>query len=405
MTEIDNQEKGLLGISAALFLSIYNILSHHPVITDYTYISDFIFIFLSIIILVQRKTIYIYKPMLYFFIFVCFQSLLLAFFERNYLTSRGVLIRLTLMFLFFYITFMFTKQINRKYFSFFYYALCILSMVVMFVQGFYVYILNIGVFPLIPFFDRASKDIDMINIYRPTAFFFEPQHYASILLPFLIICLYKKRLTLSLLITLSILISTSTQGIVICSVFWIIHIFEVKIKSIYKWLSLVAIILLVLFFLNSDFFTFSQNKILNVNISDDIRVTRAWGVFYDMPLEHKFTGIGMGVVNDYITITGNANKWLLGQNIIARTFLSSLGGNFVHFGIVGGLLYIYLILKAFIGTKNNNIGRKLVILIFLSSFSQLIVFNNWFVFYWLFLFSLYFDIHQNKHDFLVLKTF
>ena len=397
-------KNNLLAVIAAFFLSIYILISHHSIRYEFVYITHIVFLPLSVILIVSKKKIFIHKPMFFFFLYVTLHAMLLALFGRNYYNGMGILKGLVVMFLSYYISVLFTNNISQKFFTIFYSVICLISMLVMFIQSYLVYILRIGVMPIVPFWEHASKDFNLINLYRPSSFFFEPQHYASFLLPFLLLCIYSRKIFLALLITLSIMLSTSTQGTMMCAVFWMIHIYEVELKSIYKWFLILMIIMLMIVFVNSDLFTFSQEKIQQIDLSDDIRLTRSWGVFYEIPLWHKISGIGMGYVNEYIFITGNANKWLLGKHIAAQNFLSSLGGNFVHFGIIGGLLYIYILYSVFINVRKNKLAVKFLLLIFMSSLSQTIIFNAWFVMYWLIFYTYFFDYFK-KSEFIRISTF
>jgi hypothetical protein len=274
------------------------------------------------------------------------------------------------------------KWINRDKFKKIYFFVVMISVSAIYIQAIQLYIFNLEINPLILFENLSIKNAAYIGHNRPSSFFLEPQHFASFVLPMLIITLTNKRIISSILIIIAILLSTSSQGIILMIIV-IVMVISVNrdLKYSISLFIVSSILFIFLFLLDIEFINFAVSKILNVDITDNIRISRAFNVFLDMPISDKLFGTGMHNVNQYISITGISQRSFLPFNRPDVNFLSSLFGNFVHFGFLGGVLFLYLLVKMFINTSHN--GKVFVVLLLLTALSQTITFNLWMLFYWL----------------------
>lgn len=159
---------------------------------------------------------------------------------------------------------------------------------------------------------------------------------------------------------------------------------------------LIVIIAFVVAFIYTDLFIGAIDKIQSGTFENNIRIFRAFDVFRAMPLRDKTIGIGMKDVNNYLAYSGVCNRWLMSELSPAHNYISSLMGNFVEFGIIGGALYIIMAIRMF--AVSNTAGKGLVVLILVSALSMTITYNVWFVFYWVVFYLIYKDERLNKME-------
>ena len=250
------------------------------------------------------------------------------------------------------------------------------------IQAVEVWILKSPMTIMIPFYEHTMKDQSiLLASRRPSAFFLEPQHLCSFLLPLLLIEMKKQNYIRAGVLTFTILLSTSTQGVVCAAVLWgILLMFDKQRKLKSKIVKLVLIISFVFAFIYTDLFIGAVDKIQSGTFDNNIRIFRAFDVFRAMPVEDKIVGIGMKNVNNYLAYSHVCNRWLMSELSPAHNFISSLIGNFIEFGLIGGIAYVVMLIKMF--RKANITGRIFVVLIILSALSATITYNAWMMFYW-----------------------
>lgn len=124
--------------------------------------------------------------------------------------------------------------------------------------------------PFMPEMETQSRLYAYID--RPTSFFWEPQSYASYMLVPLFFLLREKRMLFAFLVAASILVSTSTTGILM-TIFMIgFFLLTQKQKIWYRGLGVVAVIGLVYFLLHSSFTSSGLEKLENTNLEETNRI-------------------------------------------------------------------------------------------------------------------------------------
>ena len=332
----------------------------------------------AIYLVITRKKNSSMLMLIFLYAWILIQSIVLILLNLDYV-DNGELIKNTIYFLtFIMIVITFPPNIDfvlMKKILFFISYICLGAL---FVQAFTLYILELPITSWTLFKSLTDRVFDAYTGSRPSSFFYEPQHYASFMIPIIILKLMDKKILYPIIISFSVVLSTSTQGILIVFVIWILYLlYSRNYKIIFAGTLVVA--LSIYLFISLDVFSYALDKLRATDFMNNIRVPKPWFIYYEMPLSDKIIGIGINNVNNYIYSTGVAQRWYLSAAHQSPNFLSSLGGNFVHFGFFGGFLFILFLFN--IQKKLINEQKILIIIIFLSALSQTIIFNSWFVYY------------------------
>jgi len=242
---------------------------------------------------------------------------------------------------------------------------------------------------------------------RPSAFFSEPQAAASYLLPILALSLFKKNILYATFISLGILSSTSSLGTFLVFFLFLYNgIISQNNRLIYTPIILVLGFSGLFFFYSSDLFEFSRYKILNVDFLSDARLSRGFILLSYFSFAELIIGIGNSIESftiehinaDYVT---NAlNRGYDYNSYSALNYTTTVAGNFIKYGLLCGSYYLYMIFKLF--NSSANILKTFTIIIIFLSFSQTILFNSWFIYF----FGIFFGLIKkpNPKDFYIINT-
>lgn len=260
----------------------------------------------------------------------------------------------------------------------------IASSILVFYQGIMLFIFDVPAVPinLLPVPEADYHFWDYFQGVRPSGFFSEPQAFCSFIIPLLIFSLFRKKFIVSGLIFFSILISTSTLGLIISS-FIIAFYFYLNYQ-----LSFLRRILIFLFIVSGAFlmynFTLLDFTLLKLNdtqIENNIRLIRGFNIYAGLDLVDLFLGISQDL-QSYV-IKNIDEDWVYShiQNDNERLigYTTSLSGLLIQYGFFSLIFYLLFLWQSF--RKSNKEIRLFVITIFILCFGQTIIFNAWFVFY------------------------
>lgn len=218
---------------------------------------------------------------------------------------------------------------------------------------------------------------------RPTSFFTEPQGYASYMMPFLFISLKKSELKWAIPITVSVLLSTSSQGIIMMLILWGGYVM-IKIKDIKSRVSILSVMsLLIMVFLFTPIFEFSRKKLIETEIDGNPRLSRGFDIFKELKQSEKIFGIGYGNVGDYVIKINYRFEWGIGnESITSLNYTSGMSGVMIQFGLVGLIVLLAMFYNLWI--KSSSFNRVFLLMIFASFFSQNLLLNAWFLYFFMF---------------------
>lgn len=164
----------------------------------------------------------------------------------------------------------------------------------------------------------------------------------------------------------------------------------------FGFLSIIFAIVVAFFIMWSNpIFQPIVDKILAIEILGyDIRLTKGFMIYYEMPIMDKITGIGFGNLSNYL-LNGHFDFiWIILTRDELLGYITTMSSVLVNFGIIPFFLYVNIFRENW---KSGTPEAKLVlIVIFISSFTQTILFNAWFVFYWI-VYEVYDNIDSNRY--------
>lgn len=268
------------------------------------------------------------------------------------------------------------------------------SLVYLYIQVFSFYILHyyIKVNPLgLPLSQKnANVLIDSSNllIFRPSSYFLEPGWYAVFILILLCIYLYEKKFVKSAIIFLSLIMATSSLGILTALGIVGVYFLSQEVKVHQKILILLGVCAGLFFFLTSTMFTDVILRLTDTGGSFGQRLLRGFYIIPQMGFPELITGIGFGNLEQYLKINDIRTPYDYG---IPFDYVNSITQLYISGGIIGFISFfswigIYLF-------KGNLFLRMFNIMVILQMIGSS-VFNGGI---WLLYISFYcLMLNQNK---------
>lgn len=332
--------------------------------------------------IICKRTFLVNKWLSIFIVYILFSQLILF-------TANGeivILKRLINVVISTFIIFVFYNLVNEESFLKAYIVVGILCSIGLLYHSILVYILKQPVSPIILLHIKFIPENNWAyNIMRPMSIFQEPQAYAGFILPLLVYTIYNKKIILGIFLATCVLLSTSSTGIIMMIAICLYIALFINKNKIYSVVFLILIIIMLLFSLESDLFKYSINKIININFSNDIRLTNGFAILKHLNYKYLFFGVG----------AGNISNIMLEESINLPSYISTFSGIIIDYGIIGLFLYCYMLYKLIKG--QNKIGKLFAYIIIILSFTQTILFNISFVNYYV---SYFICSRKKDNDFL-----
>ena len=289
----------------------------------------------------------------------------------------------------------FYKDAYKQYRKISIILICALFLQVLLFYGFsYALDLKIPGLKLINHYEVAFKNLEIRLAYgtepRFTSFFSEPAHFVQYITPFLIVELFVmktrnlKNLIPSFLISLSILLTLSGNGIVILLFIWSIYIilllFTEKKPIIVFFIVTIVILLAVLSIIYFDSYLDISSLFINSDgdpTKADYRIYRGFYIFVNLPFWNQLFGTGYRNATNFIAFYNISTPFdNPGENI---EYMNAITQVMVYFGLVGFFTYIILLFKLF--NKQSIVSKILVLVLLLLSFSSSLFSDSMFFIY------------------------
>ncbi len=257
---------------------------------------------------------------------------------------------------------------------------------------------RVSAIPILPLTDEQLINWGVYSFSRPSGFFSEPSAYVSFLTPFLVLSIDRKDYKLSILLTITFLLSSSTQGIAVILLLWGYYfVISNNVSTNHKVMLGVLVILSIFFFLYSDvmidarekvssiFFSFSDAR--NLNMSNEfsytnyLRIFKGWDTYFELPLGDQITGVGMNNFSYYQSLGKVGFSWhsVFSVDNSNSNYFSSISGVLIECGIFVGLYYYFYLAKKI---RDSSAGTRLLVISFvLQSFVGNMFFNSIFMYY------------------------
>lgn len=241
-------------------------------------------------------------------------------------------------------------------------------------------ILGLRTYDRVYLIDSISSYLTQGKFYRPSGIFIEPAHYASYQAPILYMLFnsvygYKKTdKYISYIIMLSIFMTGSTAGIIIIAYCFIKPIFNSFKKSFIKTFGL-------LFMLFASFLLF-----FSTNYGQSI---------YERTFSDSSNGAINGRFGNVTYVFENNNHKIIGNGLSSNeVYLPSYPYLFLCYGIVGVIVFVFLIFRTYISC--NSLGRGILGMFVFVCIGTLSLFGTSIVIYFSFIYSNL--IERNSED-------
>ena len=203
--------------------------------------------------------------------------------------------------------------------------------------------LPIGQLYVPPF--SSSQDlsnIELLDYFRPSSFFSEPAAYCQYMLVPLYITLMDEKYFGSFIIILTMLLSTSTSGVVLSFMMLGVYIFTQKVSLKLKILVVVGAICVGIALVKSDMFEATMDKVERTELSENERTSIGFTLLPQLDSQDLLFGISYANISDMY----NAGKlkvdtftWI-GKNGKTVVFVPTFWNMLFIFGIFGLIIYL-----------------------------------------------------------------
>lgn len=368
-----NEKIGLMEIFIPLFCLInqYEILGVHVGL-----ICVIVVVGLN---LIKYRQFYVYKPLFIFFLFMLLHDIL-----RTFITGFNMGLCVERLFYLLLLSCVHNRLDDENLYKV-WKCIGIVVMAGLFYQSFQVYILgqSVSTINILPFLQSDSENY-LLKYDRPHSFFLEPAAYCTWILPLLCMCMRRKKYIWMIFISVSILLSTSSTGILMTGVIWLFYAFASARKEgkYDNSLMIVGILIIGIGALsNLSVFAIALNKLTNISIADtsnSVRLILGFQLFLAAPFIYKILGIPYMNVENYMRSGEVAlSKYRLNLNISYLGFVNSVGNCMLMYGIFG--LFLYLKLFWNIWKESDLYSKCYVLTCLISIFGQSVFWNSLFV--------------------------
>lgn len=267
-------------------------------------------------------------------------------------------------------------------------------------HAFLVYGLGIPVTPiqLIPRLISHSTLQWEHSLMRPMSCFIEPQAYATFMIPAIFFLLNEKKMMWALVATVCVLLSTSSLGILMCAVMWLVVLVDSDLSLQMKIIIVVFGIVFLVAVLKSNIFQFAFNKIENIDTSSDARLSQGFIIYSQMPFGDQVLGIGKRSLVDYIL---NHNIYVprmrYATDVGKWSYVTTIAGILIYYGLAGIFSFATFVVRQI--KKKDFMIKEFIVLLVIISFGQTMLFNVYFVLFY----ALLFCLDKEKSRYIVVK--
>ncbi|MDB6353566.1 hypothetical protein PH235_08340 [Trichococcus sp. K1Tr] len=362
--ETQNEVKKLKKVFSAILiwfpiLTMYA--SPIPILTNFTLGDLMLLIMFPVLVIWMMKKIisdkkYSFSILIIYLAYIIIQMLLTLVSDET-INTNDVIFRTTRYSVYLSIIIFFSKQLFDYEFGIKLYKLTsVFSTFYLFVQVTLLRTMNYMLPGTLPFLTPIRNDLQvdtkilgMDMIMRPHSIFSEPAWYAVYVLGILIICLFSSDsdndLKIPVIITVGILLSVSTTGILLCAITWIFWFFH-KTKeniSIQRMIIVIFIVPLILYFITH---------------------SNSFQIFVDRIVAGDSAA---GRFNGYTYLTSNWNislsNWLFGNGMKKiPIYLAGFARVIYYYGFIGLLIFMLICVSILYRVEKS---QKILLLIFL----------------------------------------
>lgn len=269
-----------------------------------------------------------------------------------------------------------------------FFALFLLLQYVAFIFG------GVAISGKIPFLDEYNREVVSVlegRILRISSFFAESSHFAVYEIPALLMLLFGKTkvkypIFWIVILSISVLLSTSSNGILIMGVVYIAYVYKRFFSKLNIAYLIIGGALLVAgyYFISHSMYIKDVTYGLFVQEADmttskaEMRIYRGFNMFADLPTDKQIFGIGWRNAENYCK---TCNTQLYGKYAVAVfDYFNSIAGTLIYAGIIGLLLLTLFFFSLFKRTDDFG-ARTLVTCVFIIMGSSSVLMSDQWVFF------------------------
>lgn len=197
------------------------------------------------------------------------------------------------------------------------------------------------------------------SVWRPSGLFLEPADLALYGCLALICCLFyseKPKIKIALIITISVLMSLSSFGIILILIIWLYWVFKAnKNNAVYKLSSIFIVFsALIILIINGTIASSVFYRIGTIGQSGSttgsLRLLRGLAIFNQLSNFHKMFGVGLGDLDTYLIKFGVTTQYDTTLKP-GNEYMNTMSYILVNTGLVGFGIYLSFIVSIFIKFK------------------------------------------------------
>lgn len=241
---------------------------------------------------------------------------------------------------------------------------------------------------------------------RPMSFFREPSMFAASIIPFLFLALKRRDFRWSVFTSFFLLISSSTVGVVICVLLWVLFLLRSDVKIEKKAFAITLLALMTVVFATAPIFQDAFSKFMETSQGGGTytaRITVGFEVLSKMSPHELVLGAAASSPEIYIFSNSgsfsemSAMYYLLHGNL----FLNTVAQLFFRYGIIGTILLLICLVALL---KNENYEAKDLIVVYLVlAFFESALLNSYF-FYYVMMIMMYIPVAEKSFCSAALKS-
>lgn len=248
-----------------------------------------------------------------------------------------------------------------------------------------------GAIPFLNEYNREVKSILEGRVIRIASVFAEPSHFSVYEVPALLMLLFGKSnirrpVIWIAVITISILLSTSSNGIIVIGIVYfsfIVYKYFRKINIAYIFIGGALLIGAFVFISRSDFIEdvtyglFVQEADMTTSKAE-LRIYRGFNLYSDLPLDKKVFGIGWRDAENYCK---KCNPDLFGKySIDVFDYFNSIAGTLIYSGLIGLIFLLMFFLSLWKRASSFSAKTLILCVLILMGTSSVLMSDQWILF-------------------------
>lgn len=220
----------------------------------------------------------------------------------------------------------------------------------------------------------------LIDHSRPVSFFTEPSAEITFLAPLLFISLNKNKLFFSVFVTLCMLLTTSTGGIIALFIIWGSYLYYSKAPKIVKKIAFVLMLFISFFLLVLPVFDATIDKLI-FELSGESnnlfsRVYGGWLLYANLDISSQIFGISHYDLSTFIREHPQYYPFVSQSRLAvgANFFFNTAQRIFLQTGLIGGYLYYRMLYNIYKNT--SNMVKPYLLYVIAAMFFEFNFYNN-----------------------------